>query len=334
MSAAGQVVEGRVSVIVPAYQRVSLLPRAVRSALGQTHAELEILIVDDGSTDGTWACARSLAAANPGRVFALRQENAGPGAARNRGLAAASGEFVQYLDSDDELQPRKFEWQVAALRARPDAALAYGLTRRRNAATGAERDWARTGEEIPDMFPSFLMRRGWDTNSPLWRRSACDAIGQWSDFRCHEDWEHDLRAGLLELRPVRVAQHVATVHDHDEARASGMGEGFSPAFVQDMFRAHRSVWNRMRAQGRTDPSYLRSFARKLFWMARLCATHGLYAEAEEALAIAQEMGGLTGRALDIRSFRALTRLLGWRRSVAASEGLRRGWRRLTGVTDA
>jgi glycosyltransferase involved in cell wall biosynthesis len=324
-----ELVHGRVSVVVPVFQRESLLPRAVASALAQTHADVEVIVVDDGSADGTWACAQSLAARDP-RVHALRQDNAGPGLARNLGLSAASGEFVQYLDSDDELQPRKFELQVAALRSHPEAGMAYGLTRRRSTATGVERDWARTGEDIADIFPSFLMKRGWDTNSPLWRRSTCDAIGPWGDFRCHEDWEHDLRAGLLGFRPARVAEHVATVHDHDEARASGMGEGFSAGFVHEMFRAHRSVWERMRAQACTDPAYLGAFARKLFWLARLCGAHGLYADADEALAIAQEMGQHANGGLQLRSFRALTRVLGWRRSVAASEGLRRGWRRLRG----
>jgi glycosyltransferase involved in cell wall biosynthesis len=328
-----QLVHGRVSVIVPVFNRRDMLPRAVASALSQSWQDVEVLVVDDGSTDGTWDCAQRLAA-DDARVRALKQENRGPGAARNAGLSVASGEFVQYLDSDDELEPVKFELQVAALRAQPDTGVAYGLTRRRNAETGAERDWARTGEDIADIFPSFLMKRGWDTNAPLWRRSACEAIGPWGDFRCHEDWEHDLRAGLLGIRPVRVHEHVATVHDHEEARASGMNEGFSPAFVHDMFRAHRSVWARMRAEGRTDAAYLGAFARKLFWLARLCGAYGLYADADEALAIAQEMGTHADGALQMKSFRALTRVFGWRRSVAASEGLRRGWRRLRGGADA
>ena len=329
-----QFVPGLVSVIIPVFQRAAMLRRAVASALAQTYADVEVIVVDDGSTDDCWECAQRLAAANPGRVHALRQENAGPGPARNRGLAAARGEFIQYLDSDDELLPNKLELQVAALRANPQAGLSYGLTRRRNDATGEERDFPAGAGEVRQIFPGILVQRGWSTMGPLWRRSACDAIGPWGDFRCNEDLEHDLRAGLLGVVPVRVAEHLVTMHDHSGERASGMNSGFTAPFVHEMWRAHRSMWQRMREAGRTDPSYLRAFSRKLFWIARLCGERGLVADADEALAAAREASAYHGGALGIRCFGALTRLLGWRRSVAMTEAPMRQWRRLRSAANA
>jgi hypothetical protein len=167
------------------------------------------------------------------------------------------------------------------------------------------------------------MKRGWDTNSPLWRRSACDRVGPWSDYRCMEDWEHDLRAGMEGIRPVQVVQHVATVRDHAGDRASGMRTGFTPALTADFFRAHRSIWRRMRERELTDWSYLQPFSRKMFWIARMCGERGLLAEADEALSMAEAMVRTRHRPRELRMFRLLTRLLGWPRAVALSEALSR-----------
>lgn len=322
-----------VSVIIPVFNRAALLREAVASAHEQSHAMVEVLIIDDGSTDETRQVANELASTLPGKVRSFRQQNSGPGTARNLGLMHARGEFVQYLDSDDLLEPRKFELQVHALRMHEEAGVAYGLTIRTNAATGESRAWARTGEAITNIFPGFLMKRGWDTNSPLWRRSVCERVGEWSDFRCMEDWEHDLRAGLLGVTPVQVEEHVATVRDHAGDRASGMQSGFTPALTADFFRAHRAIWHRMREAELTDWSYLHELSRKLFWIARMCGERGLLAEADEALAIAQEMVTTRHFAGELHYFRTLTRLLGWPRSVALSEGMRQGMRRLRGRTN-
>jgi glycosyltransferase involved in cell wall biosynthesis len=91
------------SVIIPTCNRAGWLPAAVRSALQQTVDALEVLVVDDGSTDGTQEVCRGLAAADE-RVRFCRQENAGLAAARNAGLAQAGGEWVAFLDDDDLLR--------------------------------------------------------------------------------------------------------------------------------------------------------------------------------------------------------------------------------------
>jgi glycosyltransferase involved in cell wall biosynthesis len=102
-----------VSVILPTYNRASWLPQTVASLLQQTQPPLEVLIVDDGSTDDTAAVCRSF----PEPVRYLRQENAGVSAARNRGIAEARGEWIALADSDDLWVPGKLEIQLAALAA-------------------------------------------------------------------------------------------------------------------------------------------------------------------------------------------------------------------------
>lgn len=101
-----------VSVIIPTHNRLEFLRKALDSVLSQTPSPREVIVVDDGSTDGTFKWLSSLA--EP-RLRAIRQENQGPAAARNRGLELASGKYVAFLDSDDAWLPGKLEAQVRFL---------------------------------------------------------------------------------------------------------------------------------------------------------------------------------------------------------------------------
>ena len=105
------------SVIIPTWNRRDLCLRAVRSVLAQTRAVDEIIVVDDGSTDGT---AEALAAEFGPRVRCVRQANAGVAAARNAGLALAQGRYIALLDSDDLWLPEKMARQADWLDAHPD----------------------------------------------------------------------------------------------------------------------------------------------------------------------------------------------------------------------
>ena len=106
-----------VSVIIPTYNRRTLLPRAIDSVLAQTRAVEEIIVVDDGSTDGTGDMLRERYG---DRVRHVWQSNAGVSAARNHGMRLARGRYLALLDSDDEWMPEKTALQVAFLDARPE----------------------------------------------------------------------------------------------------------------------------------------------------------------------------------------------------------------------
>src|SRR5262245_17204344 len=193
-------IEGLVSTIIPVHNRPLLLREAVASVLAQTYRPIEIIIVDDGSTDETAGEAEALAKAHSD-VRAIHRSNGGPGAARETGRLAARGEFIQYLDSDDLLLPTKFELQVAGLRRCSDCGVSYGKTRfytigdrPTNAA------YKRTGERIPTMFPSFLRSRWWSTSTALYRRTLTDEVGRWTDLRNEEDWEYDCRIASKGVR--------------------------------------------------------------------------------------------------------------------------------------
>ena len=100
-----------ISVVIPAYNATATLAETLRSALRQTHAELEVIVVDDGSKDGTRAMAESFAAEDP-RVRVISKANAGVAAARNTGIDAARGDFIAPLDADDLWHPDKLRLQL------------------------------------------------------------------------------------------------------------------------------------------------------------------------------------------------------------------------------
>lgn len=118
-----------VTVITPAYDVERFVGGAVRSVLSQSHRELEHLVVDDGSDDGTAAVAAAAAAGDP-RFRLLRQENKGSSAARNTGLQAARGRYVAFLDADDEWSPHFLATSLRSLeRAGRRTAATYAQTR-------------------------------------------------------------------------------------------------------------------------------------------------------------------------------------------------------------
>ena len=102
------------SVVIPAYNAEPFLERTLRSALRQTHSNLEVIVVDDGSTDKTRVIAEA-AAATDDRVRILSVPNGGVAKARNIGIGEANGEFVAFLDADDLWHPTKIELQLAAM---------------------------------------------------------------------------------------------------------------------------------------------------------------------------------------------------------------------------
>ena len=115
-----------VSVIIPTYNRAALLPRALDSIIAQTYEYWEIVLIDDGSTDGTDAVAADYARQLGKRLVHLQQPNTGASAARNRGIDACSGRFVAFLDSDDEYLPTKLQRQLELFELRPELGLVYG----------------------------------------------------------------------------------------------------------------------------------------------------------------------------------------------------------------
>jgi glycosyltransferase involved in cell wall biosynthesis len=321
-------VAGMVSTIVPVHNRPGLMMEAVASVLAQSYRPIEVIVVDDGSTDETSAVAVSLAARSPQEIRVVHQPNAGPGLAREAGRRRARGEFIQYLDSDDLLLPEKFARQVAGLRADRECGVAYGHTRYRHADGRTEPGpWKGSGTRVDTMFPSFLLSRWWDTPTPLYRASVCEAAGPWSDLRLEEDWEYDCRVAALGVRLHFCEHYVAEVRDHGEGRQSS-GGALDPSRLSQRARSHRLIFEHAKRAGiRAEAAEMQHFARELFLLARQCGAAGL---ADESRALFQLAKGAssTDRAskLDFRLYEMAARVLGWPlvgRIACASDRLRK-----------
>ena len=183
------------SVIIPAYNSEISLGAAIESALSQTVPPLEVIVVDDGSTDGTADLIRSFG----DKVVHLSQENAGQGAARNKGLAAAKGTFIALLDADDYWKPRFIERMEAFLTAHPDAVAASCafLAERAGGDYVGPTDHAELLEHHPDglmlddFFAFWAERDHVRTGTVLMRRSAVEEVGfQNPALRISQDLEY------------------------------------------------------------------------------------------------------------------------------------------------
>ncbi len=208
-----------VSVVIPTYDRAAVLPRAIDSVLGQTVEDLELLVVDDGSTDRAPDVVAGYA---DDRVRCLRHEqNRGASAARNSGIEAASGDYVAFLDSDDEWLAGKLETQLAVLEAASDDVVAVYCTvakhRQGSIKQLGERLFPeRTPDGGPELLAPVLARRGaFHLGSTLLvRRAVVDHVA--FDETLTELEDLDLLVRLLQRgRLLHVPETLAILHESD-----------------------------------------------------------------------------------------------------------------------
>lgn len=193
-----------VSVLIPAYNAERHVAGAVASALGQTYPNTEVVVVDDGSTDGT---ADVLAPFAERGVRVIRQANAGACAARNRALEEARGDYLQYLDADDFLSPDKIGAQVDLLEASPAGCLAVCGTVYFEDGTDPEAGRFSPGtpalnsdDPVQWLVDLWTPKRGWGMVQPnawLTPRAVAAAAGPWDpEVTQDQDGEYFARVVL------------------------------------------------------------------------------------------------------------------------------------------
>jgi len=186
-----------VSCIIPCYNAERFLRDALESVFAQTLPPAEVIVIDDGSTDRS----AEVAARDAGRITYVRQDNAGPAAARNRGVELARGEFIAFLDADDLWHREKLERQAARFAARPELEICIThVTAFWEAEVQHEQEAMRGRLRADSALPGYLLQ------TMLARRSAFENIGMLNPaLRFGEDTDWFIRArdaGIaLELMP-------------------------------------------------------------------------------------------------------------------------------------
>jgi glycosyltransferase involved in cell wall biosynthesis len=211
------------SVVIAAHNAARTLPSTVRSVLAQTRPDFEILVVDDGSTDGTGEVLRGV---SDRRISYFRQANLGPAAARNAGIERATGEYVCLLDSDDLWLPNYLDAMGAAFESDAGAGLAYTDAWRLNDST--RRVLRRTTMqryEPPKRPPRdrealllALLERNFVFTSATIRRRVLDDVGGFKTFTRSEDYELWLRIAASGARFVSSGKVLAVYRDRPGSR--------------------------------------------------------------------------------------------------------------------
>lgn len=227
----------KVSVIIPNYNYGRFLADALDSVLAQTHPPHEIIVVDDGSTDDSLIVAGRYGV----RVQVLQQKNQGVGAARNAGVAAATGELVAFLDADDYWSPDKLALQVARYQAKPSVGLIHCGARYVDT-TGATLSEDVTGlegwvaEDLLRIRPVIVA----PGSSAVLPRAVFEALGGFrseQELPAAEDWEFCFRlAARYEIAFVPqpllyYRQHGVSRHRNIRAMEQAMLQGFRTAFA-------------------------------------------------------------------------------------------------------
>jgi len=258
--------EPLVSVVIPAYNAARLIPEAIDSVLAQTYKRLEVIVVDDGSTDDT----RSRVRAYGGVRYVWQRNSGGVSAPRNHGLRVAHGDLVAFLDADDLMAPRRIETVVRVMSQHPDVALAFtnfqhfgpdGLDPIDHFQTCDQlrRHLAQAPPNVdavvlsPQVSVSVMLTENFGCSAPVVRPEAIRSIGGYDEqLLSIEDYDCHLR--VASRYPIAVIPAVLTYkRAHD---------GNMSANTERMLLTHVRVRARL-LQEMTDPRHVRALRRML-----------------------------------------------------------------------
>jgi len=269
-----------ISVVMPCYNAAPYLAEAVASALHQTYGNVELILVDDGSTDGSQDIEATLAKQHAGRLSLLNAPRIGPYPARNLGLKSARGEFVAFLDADDRWKSTALEKLHAAL-VGTNADLSYC-------------GWQNVGEgvtsepyvppeyEKDDPVEAFLRTTPWPIHAALVKRTVVDHLGGFSVRRFSSmDYDFWLRALALTRNIVRVPEVLAYYRWHGSGQISAVKWRQvldALAVQQDFVRANSQLVAHLparRLQELTEGQVLKQAYRAL-WKRDIASAHKLF----------------------------------------------------------
>ena len=311
---------GLVSVIVPTRNRAPLIGETLQSVRAQTYRPIELIVVDDGSTDHTAAVVERFAGqAGPGLdVRCLRQEHGGAPSARNRGLAESRGEFIQFLDSDDLLVPEKLSRQVDIMLREPQVAYVFSQWEHfSDSGARAPQRW-RPGLR-PDLenITDLMLGKDPRQNLPLWtanglyRRQLCRRLGPWPAWQMRlQDRLYNLRMLLSGVTYRYIPRVHAKARVHPGAR---IADSFAyPEALANMRRTWREVRELLAGAGMLSRRRACLLGRIYYELARPAMVAGMPVLGMELLAEGLSLCPFSPPWLKLHAARTAYRLLGLR----------------------
>jgi glycosyltransferase involved in cell wall biosynthesis len=284
-----------VSVVIPAYNAGAYIAETLESALGQTYAHREIIVVDDGSTDDTQRRVQPYLQ----QIHYIRQENAGQGAACNAGLRAATGDFIAFLHADDLWLPEKLELQLQVTARHPESRMIVCdgvgfegdrvvMERLLRGPLAARLDQEPAGELTGNFYRDLLDRNAITCPAlTLIPRAVVERVGLvMEDRQASLDWEYNLR--IARVGPITLHRHSLVRYRLLPTSVSGpsalrsfkytlsdvaiLRRHLQLCAAEDRPLVRRSLRRRVREQARDaynyarrkDPAYARAYLRKLF----------------------------------------------------------------------
>jgi glycosyltransferase involved in cell wall biosynthesis len=301
----------RISVIIPAYNSARWIGETLTCLKQQTHSELETLVIDDGSTDGTPEIVESV---DDPRIRFFCQEKAGACVARNRGLAEARGDFIQYLDADDLLSPDKIERQLDRLIKEPPGTIAtcsWARFRNDDLSTAhfvTEHDWKDYEDPLDWLIDCGLGRGTMPIHSWLIPRHVAEKAGPWNvSLRINQDGEYNARIVLAATRIAFVPEAKAYYRSGMEGSIS---RGDSREALESLMDASELISSYM--LGRCDDARVREAVAGLYRHVSMRAYPRYPDISGEAEVLVRRYGGSKRKPGGGRVFRVLRDVLGWR----------------------
>lgn len=240
-----------VSVIMPCFNAAAYVEEAIGSVMAQTYPAVELIVVDDGSSDGSPAIVERLARQHEGRIRFVSQANAGPYPARNHGLRLARGEYVAFLDADDWWREDFVEKLLGALGTDESVALAYCGWQNVGLEGGRSQPFVPADYELEDKAARFLRAAApWPMHAALVRRRVLDDVGGF-DTDLPTCMDYDLWLRVAVARPIRLVPEVMAFYRHHQ----------SGQITSTQWRQARNTWFVKRKFVREHPDLVHHLSR-------------------------------------------------------------------------
>jgi hypothetical protein len=311
----------KVSVVIPTYNRAKLLSHCVQSVLGQTHRNIEAIVIDDGSEDETAPLLASWAKADP-RLKVILQHHKGAQAARNLGFQASSGEFVSFMDDDDLWHPEKVAAQLAAFESKVDGVICQTVWFKE---WPGDHNFLFNVIDERDFLARFLaLDVVWQTSAPLWRRALVERVGQWDErLTSGQDLDFHTRCLCLEPELLVLPRVLNFFREHTGRRITKDREEEHAA---NSFIAMRTAYEIMVARKNLTPERGAAIASTLMRQSRTLALNGQTQMVEDCMriALAAHPSAATRAALKTYLWPLNRTILAMHKARPIARGLRKG----------